>query len=112
MVKNIENVYDFTSFFYWQPDITTKKVLSKEEKTIMKDEDWQGMADIYSSFHRPASFFLDDNDKITDLREIFNDYEKTVFSDDCHKYPKGNKIIAERMAKDTLEYLKDKQNYE
>lgn len=107
MVKNIENVYDFTSFFYWQPDITTKKVLSKEEKAIMEDEDWQGMADIYSSFHGPASFFLDDNDKVTDLREIFDDYEKTVFSDDCHKYPEGNKIIAERMAKDTLEYLKE-----
>ena len=107
LVKNIENVYDFTSFFYWQPDITTKTPLSEEEKGVLEDERWYGVLNTYSDFQEPVSSFLDDNDRVMDLRNIFDDYEKTIFFDDSHKTPEGNRIVAEKIANNLIEYLQN-----
>ncbi len=108
VVKSLENIYDFTSFFYWQPEITTKNSLSEEERAIMKEVEWRKIFSIYPGFHEPISKLIDNNDNVIDLRYIFDDYEETIYIDDCHKKPEGNRIVAERMAEDILEYLKMK----
>ncbi len=107
-VKKMEEIFGFKSFFYWQPNLTTKKTLSQEEKAAMENKAYSWIVDIYLESDETVSHFLKSADKVTDLRNIFNDFRGTIFLDDCHKYPEGNKIIAETMAKDTLNYLKNK----
>ena len=107
-VKKMEEIFGFKSFFYWQPNLTTKKTLSASERAAMENKAYSWIVDIYLESDETVSRFLEGTDKVTDIRSIFDDFKDTIFLDDCHKYPKGNRVIAERMVKDTLNYLKNK----
>ncbi len=104
IIKSLENNYNFYSFFYFQPTLVNKKVLSPEEELFWKKND--GHRDL-NYVQKYIDFFLKDDEYVVDLRKIFDSYKFTIFNDYCHITAEGNKIIAERISKDIVDYLEN-----
>lgn len=99
IVNSLEKEFKFKSFFYWQPILSTKDNLSDFEKGVKYDKE---LIDIYNDVAK----IIDDSEKVTNLINIFDDKEETIFIDFVHVYGKGNDIIAKRISIDITKYLK------
>ncbi len=110
IIKALEESYNFKSFFYWQPNLGTKKTLSEEEKELLENDYFKEKAKEYrKGYYFFDKIFLKNGHYINNISNIFDDYNDTIYIDDCHKLPIGNKIVAERMAEDIIEYLNNKK---
>ena len=105
IIESLEDTYGFQSFFYWQPDITTKKDHSEKEKEFI--EKHSSLINYYKDSEGTVDEFLNRSDKVKDLRRIFDDYSDTIYSDAVHKLPEGNRIVAEKIANNLIEYLQN-----
>ncbi len=105
IIGALENNYGFQAFFYWQPDITTKEDYSKEEKKFMKK--YPSLISYYKNSEETVSEFLSSSDRVKDLRQIFDGHAGKIYSDSVHKQTKGNRIVAEEMARDVMNYLEN-----
>ncbi len=106
IIKALEDHYNFKSFFYWQPSLGTKKNLSEEEKELLENESIKRQVEEYNEgYYFFNKAFLENGYYVNNIADIFDDYSDTIFVDDCHKMPSGNKIVAERMAEDIIDYL-------
>ncbi|MFP4403902.1 MAG: hypothetical protein ACLFPJ_06120, partial [Candidatus Woesearchaeota archaeon] len=106
-IKSLENNYNFKSFNYWQPNLVTKKKISEDEFEIFKLNKYNFYLDRYNLSKKILLEINLTNKNIIDLSNIFDNYSDTIYIDDCHKFPIGNKIIAQRMANDIIKYLND-----
>ena len=102
IVKSLEKDFDFKSFFYWQPTLFTKDILSNDENRITNE------GDIF--FQPPKEFYIQTykeikSNDLKDLSDIFDEYNNTIFLDWAHITEDGNKIIAEEIGKDVEVYL-------
>ncbi len=102
IINSISNDFDFEPFFYWQPSLATKSHLSKNEKKLYDDH-----YEEYLKHYKKTSQIVGKKESVPvrDLTEIFTNYEESIYYDDCHKNPIGNKLIAEKMAEDLINYL-------
>ncbi len=112
IIKALEDHYSFKSFFYWQPNLGTKKILSKEEKELLENDYFSQLAkeyrEVYYFFSKAVEEELESGHYMHDISDVFDNYGGRVYTDDCHKLPIGNKIVAERMAEDIIDYLNKK----
>ncbi len=106
IIKEIEEGFGFKSFFYWQPSLATKQNLSSEERQIF--DPW--LAELSKVNHIIEKKDKSGNYDFINLMNIFDDHHERVFLDRSHKVPSANKIIAERMAEDILNYLEEKNH--
>ncbi len=114
IIKSLESSYNFKSFFYWQPNLGTKRNLSDEEKELLenhKSDYYKRVLKDYAKGYSLAKKILSKNTSyVFNISDIFDDYPDQIFTDECHKLPIGNKIVAERMAEDIIKYLNDKKD--
>ncbi len=108
IIKSLEGSYEFKSFFYWQPNLGTKKNLSIEERLLLENDYIKEFSKTYKEVYFSADKILRENENILNISDIFDEYEETIYVDDSHKLPVGNKIIAERMAEDIINHLNNK----
>lgn len=99
MIKSLEKEFNFKSFFYWQPIMYTKSVLSEDEKNKI----WVA-GQLKDLFIQTSNKVVKSRD-VHDLTDVFNDNNSTIFIDWCHMAENGNEIIAKRMLKDIQNYL-------
>ncbi len=105
IVQALEDLFDFKVFFYWQPDLTTKKNLSESEKRFIENPAFETTIDYYENSKETVDYFLNQTDNVGDLRYIFDDYSETMYSDLVHKTGRGNQVVAQEIAKDIIDYL-------
>lgn len=101
IIKSLENDYKFKSFFYWQPLISTKQNLSKDEINIYNKKYFNYLHINYNLI----SNLINESNEVINLIDIFNNINETIFMDYCHISENGNSIIAKKISKDILEYL-------
>lgn len=102
LISNLQDVYDFKSFLYLQPLLSTKRYHSEEEIIIY--DDLGNMPDEHDLYEQ-MKLLLEFNPQIIPIYDIFDNYTETIYIDDCHKLPVGNEIVAQRMAEDIIYYL-------
>lgn len=100
IINSLGKEFKFKSFFYWQPILSTKDNLSDFEKNIDYNKE---LIDIYNN----VSSIINDSKKVTNLIDIFDDKEETIFIDFAHIHEDGNNIVANRISKDLNKYLKN-----
>jgi lysophospholipase L1-like esterase len=104
MVDALAKQYAFDAYFFLQPQLlTSRKTLTKDEgaardtNTHWLDESHQ-FHQFYAAYRAHA--FLVRNPRFFDISAIFDDVSEELFVDSGHLLPEGNKIIAERMARE------------
>lgn len=63
---------------------------------------------VLSKDYQRVSELIRDSDEVKDLTDIFNDKQNTIFIDWVHISEEGNSIIAKKISKDVINYLKEK----
>ncbi len=99
IINNIGKEEGFKTFFYWQPTIYTKKTLSEDEKNKINKNT------VVGNMYIDVSEEIKNSNEIKDLSGIFNEYDETIFIDDVHISEKGNKIVADQISQDIVNYL-------
>ncbi len=85
---SLSEYYNFKVYHFNQPTIFTKKILTYSEK------------EIHNKYHNLQKYFLQDYYLYSyDIADIFDNSKKEIFEDFCHINARGNKLIAEQMAK-------------
>jgi lysophospholipase L1-like esterase len=96
-VRLLGEKWSFTSYFFWQPTIYSKKHLTSfeaSEKEINQK---------YENFFQDVNIRVEQNDAFTpenrfyDLLHLLDDFDEGVFLDFAHVSEQGNKVIAERI---------------
>jgi lysophospholipase L1-like esterase len=110
LVQTLSRSYGFTSLFYWQPVIYTKRHLTEYERQSLElDVHYPGMKEFYQDTYaalRQSSAGLNKDVAFHDISSIFSDIREPIFVDFNHMGDKGNRAIAQRMAKDFVHLLK------
>lgn len=101
-ITALSEEYDFETLFYWQPVIFTKKRLTDYE--IGEKEKKEYVEPIYHATRRhiAESRPLAHHENFADISNIFDAVEEPIYIDFCHLAEKGNRMIAEIMARDAL----------
>ena len=90
---------NFQTIIVLQPFLATgSKILSQEEKNYAEKYDSVTMAKHYQVFSDHLDEFKNCENTF-DLRNIFDSHNETLFFDQAHLGPYGNKIIAEKLYK-------------
>jgi hypothetical protein len=100
IIRTLERGYGFTTLFYWQPTLYSKKTLSENERTLSRREAYGSMLINVTARLNTAM--------IHDLSHIFDAEATTIFIDDLHTSEAGNALIAARMAADLKPLLAQK----
>lgn len=99
IIKNIGKQEGFKTFFYWQPTIYTKETLSEDEKNKINKNI------VVGNMYVNVAEEIKNSNEIQDLTGIFNEDDEMIFIDDVHISEKGNKIVADYIAQDIVNYL-------
>jgi lysophospholipase L1-like esterase len=99
IVRGLEREYGFTTFFYWQPAIYTKDVLSKDEEDNVKKD----LA--YGKRYNRVTELVKAEGSIRDLSDMLDEYDNSFFIDEYHISENGNEIIASALFQDVKRYL-------
>lgn len=100
--KSLENEYGLKVFNFMQPNIYSKKNLTKIEQDHFKDHQYyENLYDLSYDAVRKDAVMINDS-TFVDISDVFDTAEKTIFTDFCHTGELGNQLVAARM----LDYLK------
>jgi lysophospholipase L1-like esterase len=100
--KSLENTYGFKVFNFMQPNIYSKKNLTKAEQGYYKDEQYyESLFKLSYDTVQKDSVMIKDS-TFVDISDVFDNAGKTVYFDFCHTGELGNKLVAARIFK----YLK------
>lgn len=91
--------YNYTAFYFWQPAIYTKKVLSDDEKRVLSYvEKKRSDSDIEKLFEEAYKIIGSyEGDRFYDLSLVFDNINNSIYYDNVHVSDEGNEIIANRM---------------
>ena len=104
MVDALASRYSFSAFFFLQPQpLISAKALTQEERA-MRDADpqWRTEARLYRDFYAAyrAQAHLRGTRHFFDLSGIFDGMDIELFANTEHLLPEGNRIVAERIARE------------
>lgn len=117
IVNALAKAYDFQAFFYWQPSIFGKTILSDYENVVLEKS--VAMRSLFEEVN--GLLFMDDlqyeNIRFYNLSDLFRDTREPLFIDWCHVGEQGNLVISQRMARDIIpmmetEEIENNQNNE
>ena len=105
IIGALSREYQFEAFFFWQPTIYSKGMLSSEEERTRKihqdgRESFFNLAysKISSVGNKPMNFY--------DIQKVFTERKETVFIDFCHLGEQGNQIVANIITRTLMENSK------
>jgi len=104
LMSALSKAYGFRYKVFLQPTLASKKItLSSEEKIIWEKSRNDKVTFAYDSFHQMYnSIDYLKYSNIIDISEIFDGVNMTVFIDPVHYSPRGNQLLANKIAKSIL----------
>ena len=106
LIQYWETHLSFKSFFFWNPSVHSKQFLSEyEEKNIGQIKN-----KYRKNFYLSVTELINKKSDVKSLSDIFNSNKETIFIDGAHISEEGNAIIAQAMAENVINYIKQKNN--
>lgn len=92
--------YNFTVFNFLQPVIYSKKKLEKSEKIFAKRHKYYKKLyqDSYKAIASDSTMIESSN--FSDISQVFNDVDRTIYTDYCHTGEYGNTLVALELFKE------------
>jgi hypothetical protein len=105
IIEALSREYQFEAFFFWQPTIYSKNMLSSEEERTRKSHQDGRDAFFNLVYSRIASV---DNKPMNfyDIQKVFAERKESVFIDFCHLSEQGNQIVANIITRILMENSK------
>lgn len=100
VVQALEREYGFESFFYWQPAVYNKDLLSEDERTKV------AVDSAFAEMYLRVTELIGSQESITDLSDILDAFDRSFFLDEFHISEEGNGIVAGAILEDVLEHLR------
>ncbi|MFK7748046.1 MAG: hypothetical protein AB8B65_06635 [Kordia sp.] len=95
--KSLEAAYGFKVFNFMQPNIYSKKQLTKIEELYHKDQyHYENLYRLSYENVRKDSLMITDS-TFVDISDAFDTTDRAVYFDFCHTGEYGNQLVAERM---------------
>lgn len=107
IAHGLEKECGFDTYFFWQPCLHTKKHLSESEKKLIESQ--SEIAQLYNLGVKYSHIKLNDDLSFTDISDIFDNHNETVFLDHCHLDENGNEIIANRIGEIIIQGLRERR---
>ena len=97
IVRSMAQKFGFDYFFFWPPHLSVgKKVLTEEEKTLLRGLD-PTLEKLSKSVYESVEPLIPKYDNFHSLTDIFDDQQSLIWLDDSHVTPLGNRLIAKRI---------------
>lgn len=94
IVESLARTFGFQVIFYWQPDLTTKKIPSPSEKREVLANEGTAFFQQVNQIMKQRALSRTHND-FHDLSDAFDDRSETLFIDIVHISESGNERIAD-----------------
>ena len=95
--KSLENTYGFTVYNFLQPNIYSKKQLSEAEKRYYNLQKYYKNLYELSYKHIRKDLITIKDSTFTDISNVFNNTNKTIYFDFCHTGEFGNTLVAKKI---------------
>ena len=100
MLEALARQYSFNAYFFLQPQL----LISGKPPTDVRDADahWREETLLYRDFYAAyrSHVYLASNPRFFDISRIFEGMSEEIFTDSEHLLPEGNRIVAERIARE------------
>ena len=104
MLEALARQYSFSAYFFLQPQLLISAKTPTDAERIVRDADphWQDEARVYRDFYAAyrSHVYLASNPRFFDISRIFEGMSEEIFADPEHLLPEGNRIVAERIARE------------
>lgn len=97
-VRRLSARYGFEAFFFWQPMLATKAILSAEERDAVRKWGPRNIA-FERRVNEVAASAFRKRPYVNDLQNIFDDDPQTVYLDFVHVGEEANRRLAAAMAR-------------
>lgn len=105
IIETLSENYNFTAFYFWQPNLLTKKHPSDNEKEIIGKEDIV-LKELYiKTYDKIKTIEIPSN--YHNLDNVLDDNYESIYLDMGHISEKGNEIVAESIVNILLRHLKN-----
>ena len=98
-VQALASEFGFEAFFFWQPRMLSKELLSDEEERIAQHFGGQAATALQAGIYKQMKDFDANGAKFHDLQRLFDGRPETIYSDLVHIGEKDNKIVAQAIVK-------------
>jgi lysophospholipase L1-like esterase len=107
IIEALSSHYNFTAFYFLQPNLYTKKELSSNERILITTEEYTRLGRFYNRTYDTIVILEKQNKyKFYDIRYIFNEVNGSVYYDTSHHISEeGNRIVGERIAEIIYDYM-------
>ena len=105
IVEVLAREYGFSAYYFLQPyPLISGKKLTATENAMMKavalKTDTNLMKTVYRAIRQESA--LPENPRYFDISGIFDGLTEEIFADEAHLLPEGNRIVAERIAREIV----------
>ena len=104
MLEALARQYSFNAYFFLQPQLLISAKTPTDAERAVRDADahWQDEARVYRDFYAAyrSHAYLASNPRFFDISRIFEGMSEEIFADPEHLLPEGNRIVAERIARE------------
>ena len=104
MLEALARQYSFSAYFFLQPQLLISAKTPTDAERAVRDADahWQDEARVYRDFYAAyrSHAYLASNPRFFDISRIFEGMSEEIFADPEHLLPEGNRIVAERIARE------------
>jgi lysophospholipase L1-like esterase len=97
VVCALSREYNFEPFFFWQPTVFSKDVVSSYEMEIRQSFP-EDLAAFYVSAYSEITSHVSTERHFYNLQKVFGYRHETIFLDYCHTTEQGNQMIAAAIA--------------
>lgn len=101
IVENLAQTYGFDFYFFWQPMIFTgKKPLSDVEKAYTRRG--KRYINFNQSIYQQVNQESQSRERMLSITDVFDDVNETLYIDQAHINPIGNRLVASRILQEIL----------
>ena len=104
MLEALARQYSFNAYFFLQPQLLISGKPPTDAERAVRDADahWREETLLYRDFYAAyrSHVYLASNPRFFDISRIFEGMSEEIFSDPEHLLPEGNRIVAERIARE------------
>ena len=104
MLEALARQYSFNAYFFLQPQLLISGKPPTDAERAVRDADahWREETLLYRDFYAAyrSHVYLASNPRFFDISGIFEGMSEEIFADPVHLLPEGNRIVAERIARE------------
>lgn len=94
-VQALADEFGFEAFYFWQPRLLSKELISEEERRIIDSFGGEAATALQSKIYETMKGFDPGEARFYDLQRLFDNRPETIYSDAVHIGEDDNRLVAQ-----------------